>query len=242
MEQTFMTQHQIDEFLQKLQNDGKSRNIIGEYRSHLGQLYQTAEKNNFLLTKGVLEEWKNQQIRRGLAAGTVTNRIVKINHFLRYLGREDLCFPNGDRQNLAGMRFGNLIAIEPLPERAADRSICWKCRCISCGKEKAIPANQLKRGAQVSCGCCRASRLKETNGYIDGTCLKNVFSNKLSRNNTSGYKGVFRKRDKWAAGIQYKKKHYYLGSYDCFEDAVAARKAAEQWVKEDAEKLLEKMR
>ena len=82
--------------------------------------------------------------------------------------------------------------------------------------------------------------MKESNGYIDGTCLKRVLSEKVSSNNTSGCKGVFRKRGKWVAQIQYKKKTYYLGSYDRFEDAVKARKQAEEWVKEDARELLEK--
>ena len=109
-----------------------------------------------------------------------------------------------------------------------------------CGQEKDIPANQLIKGVHTSCGCNRRNRLQDTNGYIEGTCLKSVFSNKLSKNNTSGYKGVFKKRGKWAAQIQYKGKSYYLGSYDTFENAVVARKTAEKWVREDAEKLVKK--
>lgn len=139
------------------------------------------------------------------------------------------------------MRFGNLIAIEPVKGKYVGRSICWKCRCMLCGKEKDIPVNQLRKGVQISCGCYRANRLQKTNGYIDGTSLKNVFSDKVSKNNTSGYKGVFKKRGKWAACIQYKKKNHYLGSYDRLEDAVAARKEAENWVREDAEKLREQL-
>lgn len=242
MREAVITQSQIDEFLRKLQADGKSQREIAEYRRNLAQLYQTAEINDHVLTREVLAEWKRQLLARGITAGTVTNRVVKINHFLRYLDLEDLCFQNGGRRNLTGMRFGNLIAIEPLKERASDRSIFWKCRCMSCGKEKAIPANQLRKGVQISCGCNRAKRLQETNGYIEGTCLKNVFSDKLSKNNTSGYKGVFLKRGRWAASIQYKKKNYYLGSYDRLEDAVEIRKRAESLVRDDAGKLLEKLK
>lgn len=51
---------------------------------------------------------------------------------------------------------------------------------------------------------------------------------------------AFSETGKWVAQIQYKKKTYYLGSYDRFEDAVKARKQAEEWVKEDARELLEK--
>lgn len=239
MNVSVITRQNIDDFLEKLQNDGKSARVIAEYRRNLNSLYQTAQKNNNILSLDVLAEWKTTQMNQGLAPGTVTNRVVKINHFLRYAAMDELCFPKGGKQDLTGKRFGNLLAIEPLDERTADRSIYWKCRCISCGKEKAIPANQLKKGVQISCGCNRANRLQKTNGYVEGTCLKKVFSDKVNKNNTSGYKGVFQKRGKWAASIQYKKKTYYLGSYDCLEDAVAARKEAENQVRDDAEKLLE---
>ena len=235
-----MTGEQIDEFLKKLQSDGKSRRDIAEYRRNLERLYEVVEKNDGLLNKDTLTEWKNQQVQLGVAPGTVTNRNVKINQFLRFLNLEELCFPRGGNKDLTGMQFGNLIAIEPMEDQYVGRSICWKCRCMLCGKEKMIPVNQLIKGVQISCGCYRANRLQQTNGYIEGTSLKNVFSDKISKNNTSGYKGVFRKRGRWAANIQYKKKTYYLGSYDRLEDAVKARKEAEDQVREDAEKLLEK--
>ena len=237
-----MTSYQIEEFLEQLRKDGKKRNLIAEYRRNLYSLYQVAEETDHILSRSVLERWKEEQLQKGIAQGTMTNRIVKINHFLRYWHLESLCFPNGGRIDLTGKQFGNLIAIEPTSHRSADRSICWRCRCITCGREKEIPANQLKKGAQISCGCNRASRLQKTNGYVEGTCLKNILSDKVSRNNTSGYKGVFRKRGKWAAQIQYKKKVYYLGSYDRMEDAIGARKTAENWVHDDAEKLLERIK
>lgn len=241
MKQFAMTDDQIDSFLQYLKNSGKSRNVIAEYTRCLNALYEVSGPRNHILDKEVLHAWREKQVLLGLAAGTVTNRVVKINHFLRYLDADELCFPSGSRQNLAGQQFGSLLAIAPTNKRSSDRSIYWKCRCTACGKEKEIPANQLKKGVQISCGCDRMTRLQKTNGYIDGTCLKNIFSDKMHRNNTSGYRGVFLKRGKWAAQIQYKKKVYYLGSYDHQTDAIKARKQAEIWVREDAEKLLEKL-
>lgn len=242
MAQTIITQQQIEEFLKSLQLQGKSCNVIAEYNRNLQRLYRTAEKYEYQLNQEVLTEWKEEQLQENIVSGTVTNRIVKINHFLRYIGLENLCFQNGGRHNLAGMQFGSLVAIAPTGKRSTDRSIYWKCRCTACGKEKEIPANQLKRGTQLSCGCGRANRLQQTNGYIEGTCLKNVFSDKVGRNNTSGYKGVYQKRGKWTAQIQYKGKSYYLGSYDCLQDAAEARKLAENRVRHDAEKLLDKIK
>ena len=242
MEHFIITRQQIDKFIEKLQIEGKSHSVIAEYRRNLNRLYQTAENHDHVLDKEVLSAWRTQQIEQGITPGTVTNRTVKINHFLRYLKLDELCFQKGRKQNLRGQQFGSLIAIEPTTHKSADRSIYWKCRCKSCGKEKEIPANQLKKGVQVSCGCERAKRLQETNGYIEGTCLKNVFSDKMNSNNTSGHKGVYLKRGKWAAKIQYKKKAYYLGAYDKIEDAIDARRLAENWVKDDAQSLLDKIK
>lgn len=240
MVQAEIMQQTMDEFLKKLESDWKSCNVIAEYRRNLNALYQIVQENGGVLDSRTLQIWKEKQMQKNLAPGTITNRIVKINHFLRYMELDELCFPNGGRQNLRGRQFGNLIVLAPTERRSSDRSIYWKCRCSRCGTEKEIPANQLKKGVQVSCGCQRAKQLQETNGYIEGTCLKKIFSDKVSRNNTSGYKGVFRKKDKWAARIQYKKKIYYLGAYDRLEDAIAARKEAENQVRDDAEKLLER--
>lgn len=51
-------------------------------------------------------------------------------------------------------------------------------------------------------------------------------SGRLSRNNTSGCKGVWRNNTgrRWVAFIDSR----YLGAFLAYEDAVAARKAAEQ--------------
>ena len=55
----------------------------------------------------------------------------------------------------------------------------------------------------------------------------------IRSNNTSGHPGVTRKRDKWAAKITFEKITYQLGSYDSIEAAIAARKEAEQVLRED---------
>lgn len=242
MTQTIITNQQIEAYLMQLKQHGKSCHVLAEYSRNLRSLYKVAEKQQYLLDRKALEVWREEQLQQGVAPGTVTNRTVKVNHFLRFLQREDLCFQKGNSQNLKGKQFGSLIAVEPTGKRSIDRSIYWKCRCQACGKEKEIPANQLKKGVQISCGCERAQRLQKTNGYIEGTCLKMVFSEKQNSKNTSGCKGVYQKRGKWAAKIQYKKKIYYLGAYDRLEDAIDIRKWAEHQVKKDAEKLLEKIK
>ena len=59
---------------------------------------------------------------------------------------------------------------------------------------------------------------------------KNNQNHRLYNSNTSGVSGVtFQKsNNKWIARISYKNKRYHLGIFDNFEDAVAARKKAEE--------------
>lgn len=52
-------------------------------------------------------------------------------------------------------------------------------------------------------------------------------------NNTSGYPGVLRKRNKWAAKITCQKVTYQLGSYETIEEAIAARQEAEAKLREN---------
>lgn len=76
--------------------------------------------------------------------------------------------------------------------------------------------------------------------HINGNRSDNRFANlrsvthetngrNLSRrvNNTSGAVGVSRHRRKWVARINPARKTIYLGIFDSFDDAVAARRAAE---------------
>lgn len=53
-------------------------------------------------------------------------------------------------------------------------------------------------------------------------------SNRIEgKNNTSGNLGVYPYKDKWRATIKVKNKAYSLGIFNCFDEAVQARKFAE---------------
>ena len=62
------------------------------------------------------------------------------------------------------------------------------------------------------------------------TTQQNGMNSALSKNNTSGVTGVtWHKRDNvWQARIKVKYKYIHLGYFDSFEDAVNARKEAEE--------------
>lgn len=54
-------------------------------------------------------------------------------------------------KNLAGMRFGKLVAVEPTAERKNGYTV-WICRC-DCGNTALYPSRYLKYGWAASCGC-----------------------------------------------------------------------------------------
>lgn len=101
-----------------------------------------------------------------------------------------------------------------------------------------VSSQNLQRGGVKSCKCLgrenssangKANGQKIVDNYVvEGTNINNLTA-KIPKNNTSGVKGVsFRKdRGRWVAQIDFKGKHYYLGSYMEKEKAIKARKLAE---------------
>lgn len=53
--------------------------------------------------------------------------------------------------NIAGLKFGRLIAIKPCGKTNAG-NILWICNC-ECGNETIVPTQHLKSGNTKSCGC-----------------------------------------------------------------------------------------
>ena len=88
---------------------------------------------------------------------------------------------------------------------------------------------------------------KMTVDHIDGNKLNNKIenlrlatysqnlSNKVSYNNTSGAKGVVwnPQNENWRVRINYKKKAYEIGSFECFEKAVEACKNARNLIHQE---------
>ena len=231
-----ITEGDLDRFLAERQaGDCGDEKLAGIHR-HLRSIYDHLPENKSI-TKKSLSSWRQWLLDSGLSKRTVETYVTDVNALLKWAGHRELCFRQGSPLDLTGRRFGRLVAIEPLMERRHGRSVLWRCRC-TCGREIKAPANKLTRGAYRSCGYMRTEQLMESNLYVENTNLRSVLSDTIRKDNTSGCPGVFRKRDKWSARIQYKGKIYFLGSYSRLEDAVRARKEAEAWVKDDAERLL----
>ena len=63
------------------------------------------------------------------------------------------------RADVAGQRFGRLVAIERVGAR--NYMSIWHCVC-DCGNEANVAIDKLKSGRTKSCGCLRADRAEET--------------------------------------------------------------------------------
>ena len=144
--------------------------------------------------------------------------------------------------DLTGKTFGRLYVIEK-DMSLAHRNSHWICRC-DCGTIKSIRGSYLLCGDAKSCGCLHTETLvRNGRKTIVDNSVEQMHDNKEfntqfqvienpnpPKNNTSGCKGVGwdKKRQCWQAYIQVNKKHMNLGRYRKFEDAVAARLAAEK--------------
>lgn len=65
----------------------------------------------------------------------------------------------GISHDITGKRFGRLVAIEPVKERATNGGIRWKCIC-NCGNIVYPTINNLKRKHTTSCGCAKENFIK----------------------------------------------------------------------------------
>ena len=131
--------------------------------------------------------------------------------------------------DLTGQRFGRLVVTKRVGNKGKHRS--WECLC-DCGNITIVPVGHLRSGNTRSCGC-----LVENNGQNVKEIVEkfnhtnpNFLKSKLAINNKSGVKGVcWQKRSgKWVAHMGFRGKKYTLGTFADINDAIAARKAAEE--------------
>lgn len=151
-------------------------------------------------------------------------------------GKRTHCSGKSHKRNYAyvditGQKFGRLTALTPSGKRCDKKgSVIWKCRC-ECGNEVEISYNHLMYTNLKSCGCQKKEHSQKLNGFLThvaGTSVDILKSKKVPTDNTTGYKGVYLIRGKYVAKIVFQKKAYYLGNFDRIEDAVLARKDAEE--------------
>lgn len=137
---------------------------------------------------------------------------------------EELRYPQKShkvpKMDIRGNVYGKLTVID----YAGDGK--WRCRC-ECGEIRDVKSNNLKNGNTKGCGKC-GNKAAAKKRIVAGT-QPAMIGSKLNKNNRSGIKGVSfnAARQKWVAQMRFQGKHYWLGSYVDIDDAVAARKEAE---------------
>lgn len=135
--------------------------------------------------------------------------------------------------DLTGRRFGRLRAVCPTSRRDSKGSVYWRCIC-DCGRETEVTEAGLVHGNCRSCGCLKAENQKNISKQlhlVDGTCVEMLEKRKYRKDNTSGFRGVYRsKSGKYRVDIGFKGRKFYVGSFEDFDEAVEARLSAERLV------------
>jgi len=72
-------------------------------------------------------------------------------------------------KDIAGMRFGRLVALDRESHRLGKR-VYWLCRC-DCGKVVAVERHDLMGGMTHSCGCLRSEMTRARNLARKGLTL-----------------------------------------------------------------------
>lgn len=138
--------------------------------------------------------------------------------------------------DLTGKVFGKLTVLGRSDKRSprGERTVpMWECRC-ECGEITYKAADTLNDRETSMCSACAAKytaeAARECAGYVDGTMLSRITNPKVTAANSSGYCGVYydKKVKKYRAQLKFKGKVMKFGSYSKLEDAVAARKKAEE--------------
>lgn len=138
------------------------------------------------------------------------------------------------RESLVGRRYGSLTV---LCEDGHDPHghILWKCSC-DCGGTRSVTTSKLNSGGATSCGCgaWRGGALSDTRsdpGWVADNVSRDAYSN-----STSGVRGVLFEKacGKWAAYISARGKRRFLGRYPSLDDAIAARRRAEEELADEA--------
>ena len=138
--------------------------------------------------------------------------------------------------DLTGQVFGRLTVLERSEKRMirGTRTVpMWRCRC-ECGVIVDKATDILTNDDVSMCAECAkqysASIARKFAGFVGGTQVTKLRDMSPGAANSSGVRGVYyeKRTNMWRARLKFKGKIMSFGSYEHFEDAVLARKEAEQ--------------
>lgn len=142
------------------------------------------------------------------------------------------------RREVIGERLGKLVVTgEYKLDKPQSNGNTWGliCKC-DCGAEIKTTLKDLLSGLK-SCGCLLYGTAKKkiedgVNGRVPGTNLRLIDPTRpANKNNKLGVRGVSWREDikKYRAKIGFKNRTIELGVFDTLEEAIKARKAAEEY-------------
>ena len=133
-----------------------------------------------------------------------------------------------------GDRFGLLTVTSTFVGN--DGRTQYICQC-DCGNTIALSCSHLIK--RYSCGCLTREFLLDSNLKTESF----IHLGKKTARNTSGYPGVSWRNDrqKWDARIYFNGKTHHLGHFNNKEDAIRARKEAENKIYSEYSEYIEKM-
>jgi hypothetical protein len=139
------------------------------------------------------------------------------------------------KHNLKGKRFGKLVVVDESSERKYG-NVVWDCIC-DCGNSAKYRSRVLLIGEAKSCGCLHKEQASINQGLMnlankeihtkEGVYLPSL-RRKVQKRSKTGIKGVYWRKDGYVANITVKKTPIYLGFYKNKQDAIQARKEAEE--------------
>lgn len=142
------------------------------------------------------------------------------------------CLKIAIKHDLTRQRFGRLV-VEEFAYRKKTRLIGNASATVGKSVLSALPIFSVDSLSHVDAETWRTRRLLPRTcdrGLLDGTMLLAIDGNrKMNKSKHSGHVGVHydKPKKKWLAQIMLQRKRIFLGRYDTIEEAIEARKAAE---------------
>lgn len=146
-------------------------------------------------------------------------------------------FIKAAQERYLGQVVNGWKVLEILPPSKTSKGLRCRAICPACGKETITSITRLPHIRR--CAACNRDIKKKSDAihstaWADGSSLVSVksrMSGVTNRNSATGVNGVSRRPDgRYRAYINFKRKQVFLGNFSSLEDAVAARKAAEQLI------------
>lgn len=133
--------------------------------------------------------------------------------------------------HLIGAKFGLLTVVGRTETKDKYGYYLWECHC-ECGRFTHVSQTLLKKGAVTSCGNHKGQVMRDPktrdkylmSAYRDLTDKETGlrqpdFNRKKLKNNTSGYTGVYKKGNKWEAGLIVKGVNRRMSGFNTAKEA-----------------------